>query len=192
MRSFVDEPGSLMAMNASTALFALLLGAWLFLRAAPVAAQWTPTSGLNDVLRVGVAASSPQNANARRPHAMLETWPARDLRQRRARLLIATGLGLVTGAAIHAAIWAPRYVCRDSSLGRFRTPVPGAGVGATIGLGITVGGSAWLVRSDHPRASIQRDWLAGFGYALLSAAAIQVPLSYMVGYEVLKQGLCSS
>lgn len=92
-------------------------------------------------------------------------------RQRRARLILAAGLGLLLGATIHIAALAPRRHCNEGTdyAHTMNDSLYAAGFLGATGLTLALGGGTWLAvasRGDGRKPGAGQRWLAaGVGAA---------------------------
>lgn len=103
------------------------------------------------------------------------------LRQRRARLILAAGLGLLLGASIHIAAMAPRRHCNEGTpdAHTLDNSLYAAGFFGAAGLGLAIGGGTWLAVAsrDHWRKpSARHRWLAAGAGFVGAAIATVVPI----------------
>jgi hypothetical protein len=121
------------------------------------------------------------------PPRWLATGPA-DLtpyeaakRQRRSRLILAAGLGLLLGASIHIAAMAPRRHCNEgtSDAHTLDNSLYAAGFFGAVGLGLAIGGGTRLAidaREHWSKPSAAQRLLAAGAGAAGAAIAATVPV----------------
>lgn len=114
-----------------------------------------------------------------------ELWRA----QRRARLLLASGIGMLVGSATHLAWATPRRHCVQDKTRS--TSLYGAGITGAVGVALTLGGGFWLADSGTRRYPASTGQKVGAAFlALGTAVATQALLGLVFAVE--SAGACAN